>query len=996
MEILLRLPNVLKGSLMLSVLFLLSACASMDVPNSPAAESSQEAAPVMQDTPERLQVLFLGDNGHHRPADRIQQLIPVLASQGIYIHYTDRQDEIRPENLNNYDVFMMYGNRTGLPQDQETAILNFVNEGGGFVAIHSASATFNDSDAFVNLVGGAFKSHGVGTFRTNRTEPNHPVFQGVPQIESWDETYVHMKLNPDMTVLSVREEGSHQEPWTWVRNQGDGRVFYTAWGHDARTWGNEGFQKLVERGIRWSAGDWALDMDFSPPALTYGEGLLPNYPAGEPWGTTAEPITDVQEPLSPEESREHIMLDPAFSVELFASEPDIVNPIDMAWDEKGRLWIVETVDYPNKFLDGRVGNDRIKILEDTNGDGRADTFTVFAEGLNIPTSLVLYDGGVIVAQAPDFLYLKDTTGDGKADHKEVLFTGWGTFDTHAGPSNLHYGFDNQIWGVTGYSAFNGTVGGEELQFSSGIYRFMPDGSKLEQISRTTNNTWGFGFSEEGLVFGSTANNDVPVYSAVPNRYYRSVRGPLVGQSQQRPTPAIPRIAQDNSIYPITEGVRQVDQHGRYTAGSGFHLYTARNFPKHYWNRRAFIGEPTAHLLGEFVIEPNGSTFTADNVWNFMASQDEWFSPIQTKVGPDGALWMIDWYNLVIQHNPFPDGWERGEGNAYVTDHRDVNHARIYRVVYNGEEDSYQAFNLDGASPSELVDALTHDNLFWRQTAQRLLVERGETDVAPALLELLMDQSIDELGLNPGALHALWTLDGLGLLDGSNSSALRAVYTALHHPAASVRRAALMTIPRNEESLRRILAADFVPNTDVPGAMNYTMPASSMMAANPQVRLSALLALSEMPVSEQAGAAVAEVLVLSQTANDRWMRDAAISAAANHEESFLTHVLTKTLPQQADSTYKANVENAIYQVARHFAMGDLNGSVYDYLSQLDGVDEAIGIGLVRGVAAGWPEESAPAFNMQQQQSLRTLIANLPDSYEESLTELEEKWSDTGLF
>ena len=150
-----------------------------------------------------------------------------------------------------------------------------------------------------------------------------------------------------------------------------------------------------------------------------------------------------------------------FRLELFASEPDIINPIGLAWDERGRLWVAETVDYPNEMTPDRVGNDKIKILEDTDGDGKCDKVTVFAEGLNIPTSITFSRGGIIVAHVPDFLFMKDTDGDDKADVREVLTTGWGIGDTHAGPSNLRYGFDNWIWGTVGYSAFNGTVGGEQ-------------------------------------------------------------------------------------------------------------------------------------------------------------------------------------------------------------------------------------------------------------------------------------------------------------------------------------------------------------------------------------------------------------------------------------------------------------------------------------------------------------------------------------------------------
>lgn len=955
------------------------------------AQQPQQTEPAVQQR-ENLHVLFLGDNGHHMPLERFRVVAHIFTEKGIQVHYTDRQEDISYNKLKHYDVFMHYGNRGGLTRQQEVDLLKYVNNGGGFVSIHSSSASFNDSDAYVNLVGGAFKAHGAGTFSVEHVDPDHPVKQNVPQFESWDETYVHMRLNPLNHVLSVRVEGDHREPWTWVREEGEGRVFYTAWGHDQRTWSTEGFQQLLENAIRWTAGDWALEKDFSPAEFTYGEGKLPYYPEGEPWGTVGDPITDVQNPLGTDEALGHMVLPPEFEIKLFASEPDIVNPIDLAWDEQGRLWITETTDYPNRFTDDRQGNDRIKILEDTTGDGKADNITVFAEGLNIATGLVPYKGGIIVAQAPDFFFLQDTNGDGKADHKEVLFTGWGTFDTHAGPSNLRYGFDNQIWGVVGYSAFEGTVGGVEHSFSSGFYRFQPDGSSLEYISNTTNNTWGIGFSEDGTVLGSTANRDVPIHSVVPNRFYNNIRG--FGQ-----TPRIPAISNTNIIFPVRESIRQVDQHGRYTAGSGFELYTARDFPQEFWNKRGFVSEPTGRLLGQFRFEQNGSTYRAYNELNLLASLDDWFAPIQAKVGPDGALWIADWYNLIIQHNPTPENFERGDGNAYITDHRDKDHARIYRIVYKGAEER-ETPNLASATPNELAEALKHDNMFWRLTAQRLIIERGETDVLPALYDLVRDRKTDEIGLNPGAFHALWTMHGLGALaeEANNREALDVALAALHHPVTAVRRAALMTLPRTEEVLEHVLAAEFVPDTDVPGEMGYTMPAHTMMAADPQLRLAALLALAELPSHEKTGYAAAELLVIEQNAGDRWMRDGIAAAAANgNENSFLTRALEKQLPEDADSTYKANVKNVVEAVSRHYALGeDPSATVSGLITKLGGADAAITSGFLSGLAEGWPEEETPELNSEARNELRTIRNNADETLREHLDALSERWGISDLF
>ena len=151
--------------------------------------------------------------------------------------------------------------------------------------------------------------------------------------------------------------------------------------------------------------------------------------------------------------------------------------------------MIETVDYPNEVReeDG-VGDDKIKILEDTDGDGKADKMTIFADHLNIPTSFVFVNGGIVVAQAPHFLFLADSDGDDIADVRTIINTGWGVSDTHAGPSNLTYGFDNKIWGTVGYSGFDGSIGSETHHFDQAVYNLTTDYQQLTVHTMTTNNT----------------------------------------------------------------------------------------------------------------------------------------------------------------------------------------------------------------------------------------------------------------------------------------------------------------------------------------------------------------------------------------------------------------------------------------------------------------------------------------------------------------------------
>src|SRR5712692_10664258 len=205
--------------------------------------------------PKPIKILFLGDTGHHQPSERFAQLQPVLAKRTIELTYTDQVGDLNPKTLSAYDGLFIYANTTKIAPDQEKALLDFVEGGKGFIPLHCASYCFLNSPKYIDLVGAQFQKHGTGTFRTTIAEPNHPIMKGFRGFESWDETYVHTKHNEkDRTVLEYRVEGTAKEPWTWVRTQGKGRVFYTAWGHDQRTWGHPGFQNLVERGIRWATG----------------------------------------------------------------------------------------------------------------------------------------------------------------------------------------------------------------------------------------------------------------------------------------------------------------------------------------------------------------------------------------------------------------------------------------------------------------------------------------------------------------------------------------------------------------------------------------------------------------------------------------------------------------------------------------------------------------------------------------------------------------------
>ncbi len=933
---------------------------------------------------EPIEVLFLGDQGHHQPAARFKQLASALEPRGVLLTYTENVDALNAQSLSSADALVIYANIDSITDSRAKSLLDYVADGGGLVPLHCASYCFRNNPEVVKLIGAQFQSHGTGIFRTLIAQPDHPVMRGFAGFESWDETYVHGQHNEQgRIVLEYRQHDQGNEPWTWVRSHGKGRVFYTAWGHDERTWGHPGFQNLVERGIRYVTGhdpglaglyqndrpfivpeSTAMRTDVQPFSYTDVGNEIHNYVKSKKWGEQGQPLSQMQEPLSPEESLKHWVCPVGFRVELFVSEPDLQGkPICMNWDERGRLWVAETYDYPNELQPAGAGRDRIRICQDTDGDGRADKFTVFAEKLSIPTSLAFSRGGVIVQDGAQTIYLKDIDGDDVADQREVLISGWAMGDTHGGVSNFQYGLDNWIWAMQGYNASEPIALGKPQQpFRMGFMRIRPDGSEVEFIRSTNNNTWGLGISEEGLIFGSTANGCPSVFMPIPNRYYERVRG-------WTPSLTLSSIADSNRFLPITDKVRQVDHFGGYTAGAGHALYTARQFPQQYWNRVAVVSGPTGHLVGTFVLSQDGSGFQSTNPFNLLASDDQWSAPIMAEVGPDGCVWVIDWYNYIVQHNPTPHGFETGKGQAYETKLRDKRHGRIYRVVHEAGPLA-PAADLSKASPLQLVEALRHPVMLVRKHAQRLLVERGKNDVILPLLELVNDRSYDAVGLNVGAIHALWVLHGLGQVHSKNVDVIKSVHAALKHPSPGVRRNAVQVLE------------------PVAGSVDALTSAGLHLDRDANVRLAAVLALADLPATDRTANAVIQSLASSAPAPDRWIRDAATSAAASDGANFLIAVA-------GNAQWSESIGEVTRVVAGHYARSNPDGRLGNLLTALQSASPEAALAVVSGLADGWPSDRPVTLTQADQAILLTLVKRVEPSVRSTLVKLAVIWGSQDM-
>lgn len=561
----------------------------------------------------------------------------------------------------------------------------------------------------------------------------------------------------------------------------------------------------------------------------------------------------VQNPLSPEDSRKHIQVPEGFETVLFASEPNIINPIAFTWDEKGRLWVVQSQDYPHG-LNNDVGGDRITICEDTNNDGKADKFTDFATNQSLSTGIVKVKGGIIVAQAPDMVFLEDTNDDDIMDKRTVLFNGFGTWDTHAGPANLKYGIDNLIWGSVGYSGFENTFKNKSVNFKMGVFRFTKDGVYFEPVGQFNNNTWGLGFNENFEIFGSTANNNHCCYVGIPLKHYDYLK--------KKPNWAINadfiqghyEITPADSVLPL----QQVDVRGGYTAVAGANFYTAKNYPKEYRNQM-YVNEPTGHLVHMAKIVKDGAGYKEVDGGNIFASTDAWTAPVFSETGPDGNLWVADWYNPVIQHNPDKRGmdnqiWndDKGEGNAHKNDLRDKGHGRIYIIKHKDGEDS-DITEMSVNNNNDLLAGLESDNSFWRTTAQRLIIESNKKELIPELATLT-EKAIksNKNSVNTFAIHGLWTLKGLGAFDGPNKQTSELIVNALASKSFGIKRAALALLPESEIGSKLLGESGLINDSDL------------------QIRLAAILRASELPETDGLYKAMEKISKDTITKNDKWL------------------------------------------------------------------------------------------------------------------------------
>ena len=471
--------------------------------------------------------------------------------------------------------------------------------------------------------------------------------------------------------------------------------------------------------------------------------------------------------FTPEEAVRRMVVPPGFHVEVFAAEPMVRQPLSANFDERGRLWVIEYLQYPNpaglkpvtvdQYLRteydrmpdppprGPRGADRIKILEDTDGDGRADKEKVFVGGLNLASALAVGHGGVFVGQAPYLLFYPDRDRDDRPDgDPEVLLTGFGLQDAHATVNSLTWGPDGWLYGAQG-STVTARIRG--IEFQQGIWRYHPASRRFELFAEGGGNTWGLDFDRTGNAFGSS-NGAYITFHTVQGGYY------LKGFAKHGP---LHNPHTYGYFGPIAyQGAKQ----GGHVTPGGI-IYKGDAFPAAF--RGAFIGgNLLANAVYWHVLKQQGSTFAGRHGGTLIDARDRWFRPIDVLTGPDAAVYVVDWYDKRAAHLDPRDTWDRSNG-------------RIYRVVY-GERRKVPPFDLAKESTAELV-ALRQSSNDWLVTeARRILAERRDPTAVPILKTFLKDDRDETI-----ALRDFWALFASGGLD--DGIALE----SLAHPVAAVRR-----------------------------------------------------------------------------------------------------------------------------------------------------------------------------------------------------------------
>jgi putative membrane-bound dehydrogenase-like protein len=553
-------------------------------------------------------------------------------------------------------------------------------------------------------------------------------------------------------------------------------------------------------------------------------------------------------PYSQRDALKSFKIAEGYKIEPFVSEPDVVSPVAMEFDENGNIYVAEDRGYPLD-VKGKVG--RIKLLRDTDNDGKPDKTTVFADNLVMPTGVMRWKKGILVTDPPDLIYFEDTNGDGKSDVRRVVLTGFPFSNPQHTANTPVYGLDNWIYiaheGPATAIIYKDEFGdrGSSIRYvdRSGVpplkepgrcVRSRPDSGQLEALSAPSQ--FGQSFDDWGRHFTVSNSNHVRE-EAIAARYL-----------QRNPDLPVGTAVEDISDHGAAAKVFPITEHPRFELLSGVGQFTSACSIT-YYRGSTFVAEPAHGLVHQDLLNDGGSLYAAKRAQNnseFLASTDAWFRPVNMTIGPDGALYLLDFYRMVIEHPEWMSTSEQHSTNLTAG----IDRGRIYRIVPESGLPAAKDIHLESASNSELVKQLENPVIWWRRTAQRLLVDRHAADAVPALVALF-----DQTSSPQGRVHAMWTLEGLGKLD---SEIIR---KALKDSTAGVRENGII-LAEQHLAASPDLERDLLGLVDDPAA---------------RVRYQLMLTLGN---SKSPAATAARDRMLFSNLEDKWLQIAALSADSN--------------------------------------------------------------------------------------------------------------------
>ena len=763
----------------------------------------------------------------HKSIGLGKELLQALSEKtaAFKVTFSDDLNEFNADNLKKYDA-VFFNNTSKIEKGivdpkMRKGLIDYVKNGGGLIGIHAASD--GGWPEYTDMLGGYFDGHtwnNEGTWGVVVEDYKHPVAAPFPnntftindelyKYKDFDRTKVRVLMSIDLEVSPKNGRADKDNPLAWLRSYGKGRVFYSGFGHNPHVYWNKSIIGHWLAGIQFALGD--LDCETKPQPKP-------------------ELVSQVTPYLSPEEALKTIKLQDGYYLEAVVTDPIIKEPSVAAFDGNGRLYVVEMRTYmQNVYGKGQYEKtSRVSRHEDTNGDGEFDKHTVFADNLLLPRMVLPLDNRVIIGETNtlDLYCYEDTTGDGVADKKSLWYKGGrrgGNLEHQ--PSGLIWSMDN--WLYTTYT-------GARLRFTNG---------KIEQERIPANSgQWGLTQDNDGKVwFVNAGGEQGPSHFQQHIQYCRFYnRKEMKGNFR-----AVWPLANIPEVQGGPRRLRSDNTLNHFTATCGQSIFRGDRLPAEL-RGNLFFAEPVGQLIRRTEIEKkDGVTYLSHpyekQKSEFIRSTDTNFRPVNMVTGPDGCLYIVDMYRGIVQ-----EGQWTGEGTylhrvikRYKLD-ENFGRGRIWRLRHKDFERGKEPKMLS-ETPAQLVKHLSHPNGWWRDTAQKLIILKGDKSVVPALRQLAKKGKSTE-----ARLHALWTMEGLGSLS------LKEVSKALQDSDPRLRSSAIRlaeSLYKNGDKQVVSLLNSVAADKDAAVLSQYILTAKYLDIPNWEDKALAISEKSKFPVLE---------------------------------------------------------------------------------------------------------------------------------------------------